>query len=92
MSKPSTAGDRRADDPHESSDGQDGPSGTLEDVVPSLAEPIRKAGFWAAIGLPLLYLPVLANGLSSSLEGALFLGLVALNLVALYVGHAHRRR
>ncbi|WP_440771419.1 hypothetical protein [Natronorubrum sp. DTA28] len=65
---------------------------TLEDVAPSVAKPIRVAGFWGAIVLPVLYLPLLANGLSTSLQAVAFCGLLAVNLAALYVGHAHRRR
>ncbi|ELY44013.1 hypothetical protein C494_18018 [Natronorubrum bangense JCM 10635] len=66
--------------------------GTLEKIVPSLAGPIRTTGFWGAIVLPILYLPVLITGLSTSFEASLFLGLIILHLLALYVGHAHRRR
>lgn len=91
MSNPSTAGDRRGDRPREPTDDEDGVDPTLEDVTPTLAKPIRIAGFWGAIVLPILYFPVLANGLSTSLEATVFLGLVALNLLALYVGHTHRR-
>jgi hypothetical protein len=65
--------------------------GTLERTVPGLATTIRAVGFWAAIVLPLLYVPLLATGLSSSTDGAAFLLLVAGNLLALYVGHSHRR-
>ncbi|WP_394295379.1 hypothetical protein [Natronobacterium gregoryi] len=63
----------------------------LERAVPSLAPSIRKAGFWAGIGLPFLHVPLLLTGLSAALETLSFLGLVVLNLVALYVGHSYRR-
>ncbi|QFU83917.1 hypothetical protein [Natronorubrum aibiense] len=75
----------------ESATDQDSADGTLEEVVPSLAGPIRTTGFWGAIILPILYFPVLITGLSTSFEVSVFLGLIALNVVALYVGHAHRR-
>ncbi|WP_335343076.1 hypothetical protein [Halomontanus rarus] len=47
-------------------------------------------GFWTAIVLPFLHVPLLATGLSGSAETLTFLGLLALNLLALYVGHSHR--
>lgn len=71
-------------------DGEDGRR-LLERTVPTLATPIRKAGFWTAIVLPFCYVPFLLYGLSSPLETLAFLGALAINLVALYVGHAHRR-
>ncbi|SDM48420.1 hypothetical protein SAMN04487949_1817 [Halogranum gelatinilyticum] len=55
-----------------------------------LAAPIRFVGFWAAVSLPFLYLPLLAGGLESS-ELSVFAGLLLLNLVAFVVGHEHRR-
>ncbi|ELY81411.1 hypothetical protein [Natrinema gari] len=73
------------------SDRRDDDHGALERAVPGLASPIRAAGFWTAIAMPVLYLPLLATGLSSSLDCALFLGLLVANLLALYVGHAHRQ-
>ncbi|WP_436344084.1 hypothetical protein [Natronorubrum sp. FCH18a] len=106
MSKPSTArdpadteptddeqrGDREPFDEWDSGDRRSETDGwALEDVAPSLAKPIRVTGFWGAIVLPVFYVPLLANGLSTALEALLFCGLIALNLVALYVGHAHRR-
>ena len=97
MSNSTPAGDRHGDASRDSDDDRNADAGantnaTLESVAPTLAAPLRAAGFWSAIVLPLAYLPVLANGLSSSLEVGLFLGLLGLNFLALYVGHAHRRR
>ena len=101
MSNSTPAGDRHGDASRDSDDDRNADAGanastntnaTLESVAPTLAAPLRAAGFWGAIVLPLAYLPVLANGLSSSLEVGLFLGLLGLNFLALYVGHAHRRR
>ncbi|MDQ2049805.1 hypothetical protein RBH26_04850 [Natronolimnohabitans sp. A-GB9] len=100
MSKSSTAGDRAAGDQHgdtsrkaveEQDDNDPNDELVLETVAPTLAKPIRKAGFWGAIVLSVVYLPVLANGLSSSLEFGVFLGVLGVHLGALYVGHAHRR-
>ncbi|MGM0389845.1 MAG: hypothetical protein ACQEP0_15350 [Natrinema limicola] len=92
MSNPPSDQDRETTVPRESATGQDSADGTLEKVVPSLAGPIRTTGFWGAIVLPILYLPVFITGLSTSFGASLFLGLVVLHLLALYVGHAHRRR
>ncbi|WP_410766790.1 hypothetical protein [Haloferax sp. DFSO60] len=52
--------------------------------------PFRFVGFWAAVALPFLYLPLLFNGLGNS-EITVFTALVALNVVALVVGHNHAR-
>lgn len=91
MPNPSSAGDQHGDTAGEQTDEHDG-TRTLETITPTFAAPIRKAGFWGAIVLPVVYLPVLATGLSTSLELGLFLGLVAVNLAALYVGHAYTDR
>lgn len=79
-------------DPDADANADPAANATLEAVAPTLAAPLRAVGFWGAIVLPLAYLPVLATGLSSSLEAGLFLGLLGVNFLALYVGHAHRRR
>ncbi|WP_207890186.1 hypothetical protein [Natrarchaeobius chitinivorans] len=93
MSDSSTARDRpnsTVSDPK--TEGESGTERkTLERVVPPLAEPIRRAGFWTAIVIPFLYVPVLANGLTTWLESSLFLCLLVINVLALYVGHAYRR-
>ncbi|MGQ3411028.1 hypothetical protein ACT4ML_02035 [Natrinema sp. LN54] len=91
MASPPSLLDRRSADSSPPSDRRDDEHGALERAAPRIATPIRAAGFWTAIAMPILYLPLLAGGLSSSLEGGAFLGLVVANLLALYVGHAHRR-
>lgn len=53
--------------------------------------PVRFLGFWAAIALPFLYVPLLFDGIDSGSRAVVFLGLLALNAVALVVGHNHRR-
>ncbi len=63
----------------------------LERAVPELADSIRKTSFWAAIVLPFLYVPILIHGLTSWVLLTAFLLLLAVNLVALYLGHYHRR-
>ncbi|MFC7202381.1 hypothetical protein ACFQJC_02565 [Haloferax namakaokahaiae] len=52
--------------------------------------PFRFVGFWAAVALPFLYLPLLFNGLNQS-EITVFTALVALNALALIVGHNYAR-
>ncbi|ELZ08774.1 hypothetical protein NP511_14360 [Natrinema thermotolerans] len=91
MASPPSLDDRRSAGPNAPDGRSDEDHGLLERAVPGLATPIRAVGFWAAIVLPAAYLPLLATGLSSALEGGLFLGLLAGNLLSLYVGHAHRR-
>ena len=64
----------------------------LPDVGESVVAPITGAAFWAAVVLPFLHLPLLvATGLSSQSTATAFLVLLALNVVALLVGHPHYR-
>ena len=82
--------DSRATASTESTESQNH-GGVLERLVPRRAGSIRKVGFWTAIVLPFLYVPLLATGLSTASETATFLALLGVNLLALYVGHAYRR-
>lgn len=91
MSSPPTTRDSPASTTGESTERQDSSRNTLERISPTLADPIRRIGFWIAIVLPFLYVPLLATGLSTAAETMTFLGLVTVNLVALYVGHAHQQ-
>ena len=84
-------GDYPTEMTHESTDDGTDDDLLLEEFAPTLATPVRVAGFWGAIVLPVCYVPVLATGLSTSFEAGIFLGLIGVNLLALYVGHAHRR-
>ncbi|USZ72622.1 hypothetical protein [Natronosalvus halobius] len=54
----------------------------------SFVDRLRVASFWTAIVLPIAYLPILAIGSDGTRTG-LFVTLLAVHLVALYVGHAH---
>ena len=90
MANPPRAHDQQSAGADESADGPR-ETGSLEAIAPTLAPPIRKTGFWVAIVLPFLYLPVLANGLSSRRETAIFLVLLGVNLGALYIGHAYKQ-
>ncbi|MFC7136641.1 hypothetical protein [Halobaculum litoreum] len=48
--------------------------------------PIRAAAFYVAIGLPLVYLPLLAGGVTPD-RFAVLLGLLLANAAALVLGH-----
>jgi hypothetical protein len=51
---------------------------------------IRTAGFWGAVTLPFLHLPLLFAGIETPVEVGMFLSLLVGNVVALLVGHPHR--
>ncbi len=52
-------------------------------------ELVRVVSFWTAVVLPFVYLPLLVGGLQG--DATLFGGLLALNAVALLLGHDYRR-
>jgi len=54
----------------------------------TLRATVRGMSFWAAILLPLVYLPLLSGGLGSQ-AGPLVIGLLAANVIALVIGHNH---
>ena len=57
-----------------------------------LAGPLQFVGFWLSIALPFLYVPLLVETqLQTSAQTATFLALLCLNVLALLVGHSHRR-
>jgi hypothetical protein len=61
---------------------------------PALAlvvQQVKQLAFWAAIVLPVLHLSLLATGLESRLMTLAFLGLVGLNVCALWLGHQYGR-
>jgi hypothetical protein len=51
----------------------------------------RALGFWTAIGLPFLYIPLLAIGLENRHDLLLFLALLVVHVLALFAGRSHRR-
>ena len=55
----------------------------------TLSAPLRFAGFWAAIALPFLHIPLLITGLDSSAKLAAYVALLGLNVLALVVGHSY---
>jgi len=63
---------------------------SAEAVRALLVPPVRAAAFWAAIALPVVYLPMVATGVLWEQPLAL-LGLFVLNLVAFVAGHDHNR-
>lgn len=48
------------------------------------------AGFWLAVMLPFLYVPLLATGIATAAERRALLLLVGLNGLSLYLGRGHR--
>ena len=54
-------------------------------------KPVEATAFWAAILLPLAYVPVLADGLVGLQGAGSFTLLVALHLFVLAVGHRYGR-
>ncbi|WP_254663274.1 hypothetical protein [Haladaptatus sp. W1] len=58
----------------------------------SFVSSIRFIGFWAAVMLPFLYVPLLVNGLDTAGQQQTFFLLLLSNVVALVFGHRHRER
>jgi hypothetical protein len=56
----------------------------------TLVKPFEVAGFWAAVALPFLYVPLVVSGPTTSAEQTALAGLVALHVVALLLGHRHQ--
>ncbi|WP_257300387.1 hypothetical protein [Haloarchaeobius sp. FL176] len=50
---------------------------------------LRTIGFWAAVSLPFVHLPLLLTGLDSTADLLAFGVLLGSNLIALLVGHHH---
>jgi uncharacterized membrane protein YphA (DoxX/SURF4 family) len=55
----------------------------------TVARPARAIAFWLAIALPFLNSAFFVRGLATPAEAVAFLGLLATNLVALWIGHPH---
>lgn len=51
-------------------------------------EPVRALAFYAAIALPFVYLPLLANGVTAE-QLSVLVGLLLANAAALVLGHDH---
>jgi hypothetical protein len=63
----------------------------LRTVPESILATCRAAGFWTAIALPFLYIPLLFAGPDTQAELVAFLGLLCVNVVALFFGRSYRR-
>ena len=61
-------------------------AGTVAETIRTVLRNLRVASFWAAIVLPVTYLPLLAGGLGGT-EALLFAALVAVNAGAFVLGH-----
>lgn len=57
-----------------------------------MGTPVRTVGFWGAVSLPFLHVPLLLTGLDSTADALAFAALLTLNLCALLVGHGHEPR
>lgn len=58
----------------------------------SLTTPIEMVGFWTAVALPFLYVPLLLAGLNTPAETITFAALLVLNVIALFVGHSYKQQ
>ncbi|NHN41355.1 hypothetical protein G9C85_06850 [Halorubellus sp. JP-L1] len=58
-------------------------------VTRSVLKPVRVLGFWTAVALPFLHIPLLLTGLDGASDTFAFLALFVLNVLALLVGHPH---
>ncbi|ERH13326.1 MAG: hypothetical protein J07HB67_02364 [halophilic archaeon J07HB67] len=63
-------------------------SRTASSLSADLATPLRAVGFYAAIGLPFGYLPLLADGVGPA-DAPVVGVLLAANALALVVGHRY---
>ena len=71
----------------------DEPASKLLTVAESAGEmltrPFEFAGFWSAVLLPFVYVPMLVGGVAAG-QQTTFIALVALHAVALIAGHGYR--
>lgn len=61
----------------------------VERGISMMSRPLRTVGFWAAVSLPFLHVPLLLSGLDSTADTLAFAALFSLNLFALVLGHGH---
>jgi uncharacterized RDD family membrane protein YckC len=62
----------------------------LQTLLDRVAQAVRAVAFWAAVVLPLAYLPLLGGGIAGG-ESVPFLALLATNVLALTLGHDYAR-
>lgn len=90
MSNPSRYNDQGSI-PTDASDAQRGETRLYDRLDELLVTRVQMLGFWSAISLPFLYVPLLVSGLDSTEMTGAFLALLAMNLVALLVGYPYKR-
>ncbi|WP_302082145.1 hypothetical protein [Salinibaculum rarum] len=56
----------------------------------SLVSGLRRVAFWAAVVLPLAYLPLLSSPVDDT-QLLVFVALATLNVVCLFIGHDYSR-
>jgi len=61
----------------------------LQQGVSAARRGLMTVGFWTAVVLPFLHIPLLLSGLDSAAELHAFAALLGANLVALLVGHQY---
>ena len=76
--------------PHDADSGSADGESSIRHSFARLVRSIEAAAFWSAIALPFLYLPLLFYGLETRQQGIVFFSLLALNLVALLIGHRYK--
>jgi hypothetical protein len=60
-------------------------------VVRRAVTGLQAVAFWTAVCIPFVYVPLLVTGLSTLGEGILMAQLLAINALALLLGHDHAR-
>jgi hypothetical protein len=56
----------------------------------TILKPVRATSFYAALALPLAYVPLLVSGLETVSQTTTFALLLGLHVLALAAGHGHR--
>lgn len=64
---------------------------SLRYTLRSLKPPAQFVSFWAAIGLPFVHVALLSHGLDQRPVALAFVALLAVNVLALYVGHDYNQ-
>lgn len=72
-----------------STSAQDGGSLGGYGGVGTLLRPAETLGFWAAVGLPFIYMPIILTGMETSPEQLAAAVLISVHVVALFVGRHH---
>ena len=56
----------------------------------TVLKPLEVVGFWAAVALPFLYLPLVVAGPSTAAEQTALASMMLAHALALVLGHRHR--